>query len=958
MDFIQSSRHAEWQRDHLAAPHREAAPIALSAQIGSFVWDVAANRCEADGAMLALLGLGPADAGDVAGAVVRTIHPADRERFLAALREALSPGAGGSLRVDIRALLPDGGERLLSVCGHACGVEDGLRARIAGAMVDTGESGRREANLRFRAEIAYDLSTISEPTEIMEVVGGKIAAFLGVNSVNFVEVTDAADELAILYCWHERAMPNLRRVYRSSDYVTEEFLRANRAGDVVIVTDASQDPRVDAVRYAALGIGALVSVPFLRDGKWLYQFSVTAPRGRLWRQDEIELIDELAARIFPRVERARHEANLRDAVRRYEQQVRIFEGVASTTPDFVYLFDRDGRFLYANRRLLEVWGMRLEDVIGKTCRELGYEQWHHDMHMREIAQVIRTKAPIKGEVPFKAPLTGIFGVYEYIFTPVLGPDGEVETIAGTTRDVTDRKLAEEAVRKSQEPLRRLVESNIIGVVTAGLDGVKTANDMFLGIIGATREELDAGRVDWAKATPPEQVDRDLRAIEEMRTKGWCTPFEKEYVHASGARVPILIGGVVLQNNPLEWICFVLDLRERKALEQRLQEKQKLESIGLLAGGIAHDFNNLLVGVLGNASLAADLLPAGSPAHSLISDVVSASERAAHLTRELLAYSGKGRFVLEPVDLSATARDVTSLVRSSIPSRVTLRLDLAPGLPPVEADPAQIQQLLMNLVINGAEAIGENPGLLTVCTAVEEVGSGSRDPRLANLEAGSYVSIRVTDTGCGMDGATQAKIFDPFFTTKFTGRGLGLAAVSGIVRGHRGAIRVTSAPGQGSTFDVLLPVGQGLPRPVGPRAPDRTDLRGAGVVLVVDDEEIVRRTASAALKRQGYEVLLAASGPAAIEILSQRPRDISVVLLDLSMPGMDGQETLRRLKPISPGIRVLISSGYNEAECLRQFGNEQISGFVQKPYTSTTLAEKVKSALAGSRGGLLPGPPVT
>ena len=359
---------------------------------------------------------------------------------------------------------------------------------------------------------------------------------------------------------------------------------------------------------------------------------------------------------------------------------------------------------------------------------------------------------------------------------------------------------------------------------------------------------------------------------------------------------------------------------------------------MLAGGVAHDFNNLLTGILGNASLAEEVLPAGHPAHSAIREVIEASERAAHLTRQMLAYAGKGRFVVERLDLSAAVREIANLVRSSIPRNVMLRLELTPELPPIEADAGQIQQLVMNLVINGAEAIGEgSAGTVLVATGVRQAGPGVAD--------GNYVFLEVRDTGCGMDETTRARIFEPFFTTKFTGRGLGLSAVQGIVRGHNGELRVESAPGSGTTFQVFFPATAGQYAGIALQNVE-DGLRGEGLVLVVDDEDVVRRTARPMLERYGYAVLTAENGRDALELFSRRADEIRLVLLDLTMPEMGGEEAFRALRLIRPGALVLLSSGYNEAEAVRRFTNEAVAGFIQKPYTAARLAEKVRQILAG------------
>ena len=390
------------------------------------------------------------------------------------------------------------------------------------------------------------------------------------------------------------------------------------------------------------------------------------------------------------------------------------------------------------------------------------------------------------------------------------------------------------------------------------------------------------------------------------------------------------------------------LEERARQEERLRHTQKLESIGLLAGGVAHDFNNLLAGILGNASLALGDAPPGSPLRPMLTTIVDASQRAARLTAQLLAYAGKGRFFLESLDLSEYVRQVSSLVHLSIPRTVQLRLELATGLPIIEADAGQIQQVVMNLVINAAEAIPEGQvGTVLVTTGVHLVDDAYSQSAFtdASLTPGRYVGLEVRDSGTGMDGKTLGRIFDPFFTTKFVGRGLGLAAVLGIVRGHHGGIWVDSTPGQGTTFRILFPAAAGRERMPEKAATAGTSVTGTGIVLVIDDEELVRRTARAALERYGYSVLEAEDGERGVGLFQKRADEVVIVLLDMTMPVMSGAETFRHLRAVRPDVKVILSSGYDESETMRRFNATGLAGFLQKPYTGVRLAEAIRSILA-------------
>jgi signal transduction histidine kinase/ActR/RegA family two-component response regulator len=397
--------------------------------------------------------------------------------------------------------------------------------------------------------------------------------------------------------------------------------------------------------------------------------------------------------------------------------------------------------------------------------------------------------------------------------------------------------------------------------------------------------------------------------------------------------------------------------ERKKLDLQVQHAQKLESLGVLAGGIAHDFNNLLSSILGNLDVALSELSPVAPGRDALEDARTSSRRAAELVRQMLAYSGKGRFVIQAVDLGELVEEMAHILQVSISKRAVLRFNFAAGLPPIQADASQVRQIVMNLIINASDAIGERSGVITITTGMMDcdrtyLAETWIDDDLAD---GTYEFLEVTDTGCGMDDATRARIFDPFFSTKMAGRGLGLSAVLGIVRGHRGAVKVYSEPGKGTTFKILFPLPE---QPAASERPegDMVPWRGTGRILVVDDEETVRAVARRLLQHLGFEVVTAVDGRDALEIFRGRERDFELVLLDLTMPHLGGEETYRELRRLVPGQRVLMTSGYTEHEITERFAGKGIAGFVQKPLQLSTLAEAVRSALGGPASSSLPDPP--
>ena len=388
-----------------------------------------------------------------------------------------------------------------------------------------------------------------------------------------------------------------------------------------------------------------------------------------------------------------------------------------------------------------------------------------------------------------------------------------------------------------------------------------------------------------------------------------------------------------------------DITDQRKAEQALRQAQKLESLGVLAGGIAHDFNNLLTAVLGHAEVALGQTPEGTPLRAALDHIDAAAHRGADLARQLLAYAGKGRIAVLPQDLNRVIREMGDLLQVSISKKVALAYDLQPGLPLVEADSAQFQQVLMNLVINASEAIGDQPGTITLRTRA----AAYSQPELAAafpgqvLDPGNYVRMDVADDGCGMDAETIGRIFDPFFSTKFTGRGLGLSAMLGIVRGHQAGLRVESHPGRGTTFTLLFPASARLPQ-VEPRRPAPPPPL-PGRVLVADDEATLRDLARSALERAGLEVLEARDGQEAVDRFRAESGRIEVVFLDLTMPRMGGAEAFRLIRQLDPTARVLLTSGYTEQEALDTLANLIPDGFLQKPFRVRDLVDKVRELMA-------------
>lgn len=431
----------------------------------------------------------------------------------------------------------------------------------------------------------------------------------------------------------------------------------------------------------------------------------------------------------------------------------------------------------------------------------------------------------------------------------------------------------------------------------------------------------------------------------------------EYRWVYDFSIPLRFGS----DPPEHYLGYILDITDRRAAaetlraaEARLGEAERLESLGILAGGIAHDFNNLLVGVLGNVSLLLGDLPASSPMHGTAREIETAARRAADLTRQLLAYSGKGKFVIERVDLSRLIVETAQLLSAVISKKTVLQYRLGTDLPLVEGDVTQLRQVVMNLITNASDALESRPGTVTITTGLESLDGAwpDGDFHAGEPAPGPYVFLEVRDTGSGMEDATLRRIFDPFFTTKFHGRGLGLAATLGIVRGHHGAIRVETVTGVGTVFRLYLPAATGGPMDVthppafGP-GPVTTPVHAT--VLVVDDEAVVRDVSRRVLERGGYQVRLAESGRRALELLDQVHAEIALVVLDLTMPELSGEETLALLRQRWPDLPVILTSGYSGEADTSRLASRGLAGFIQKPYGAGDLLRLVRRTLEPDAG---------
>jgi len=610
------------------------------------------------------------------------------------------------------------------------------------------------------------------------------------------------------------------------------------------------------------------------------------------------------------------------ALRAAEQRLRT---VLANSEAVIYQLDPEGRFMLSEGLGLAHLGLSPGQVVGLSALQV---------YQDDLESVAQIQAALSGQASRK--VTHAAGrLFDNFLTPVFNDQGQVESVIGIATDVTEHQRMEEALQAE----RGLFVGGPVMVIRWGAAPpwpVDYISPNVQKLLGYSPEDLTSGRFLFNDLIHPDDRERTHQESRAYRGRG-LSHYEQRYRLRNAAGEYRWFHDFTAQASPESdasyYLGYMLDITERLQVEEALQQSQKLESLGILAGGIAHDFNNLLTVVLGNLNLAQMNLPENAAAQPYLGRMEATVLRATELTKQMLAYSGRGHFLVMPQDLNAVVHEVTHLLEVSIQKKVRLRFDLEPGLPAIQADAAQIQQVVMNLVTNAAEAIGDREGIIHLSTslaALEEQDLHSiysTEP----LTPGRYVLLEVVDTGSGMSPEVLAQIFDPFFTTKASGRGLGLSAMLGILRGHGAGLRIHSEVGRGSTFRLCFPASTEPAPPTDSGLDDTVTTRLQGRVLLVDDEDLILQTIGGALEAIGLEVATARDGLEALERFREaRPRP-DLVLMDLTMPRMDGREAFRAMHDLDPTVPVVLSSGFAEGDSLQTLSGQGPAGFMQKPY---------------------------
>ncbi len=660
--------------------------------------------------------------------------------------------------------------------------------------------------------------------------------------------------------------------------------------------------------------------------------------------DNSKSSDALNRQIVALQEENRH---LKQSLQTVKANSDRYEDLIELAADAIFTGGPDGNILSANQSATVLSGYSHTELVAMNLSQLFSEAQQQRSPLRY--DLLKQGKIVKTERLFSRK-DGTTVAIE--MNSRMMPDSTYHTFM---RDMSERNQAEESLRLSEEKFSQAFKLSPDAITLTRLaDGTFfEVNQGFSNIVGWTQDEVierssRPGDLDiWCRDEDREQF------VTMLREHGQFKGLEVNFRHKNGQISNCLMSARTIEINAEPCVLSIIhdmtkrikDQERQKRLEEQMLQAQKLESLGVLAGGIAHDFNNILMAVIGHCELAQRRLTAESPAMENLRQINLAASRAAELANQMLAYSGRGKFVIEGLDPSQIIVEMEHILAVSVSKKATLRYDLASDLPSVEADATQLRQIIMNLVINASEAIGDNSGVIAISTGVMDCDRTYLQETWLdeNLQEGRYVFLEIADTGSGIAAETIDRIFEPFFSTKFSGRGLGMAAVLGIVRGHNGAIKIYSEVGKGSTFKVLLPAST-LPAVRVGTETETTPLHESGLVLLVDDEETVRDIGKEMLGDFGFETVTAGDGEEALEIFKQQHNQIRFVLMDLTMPHMDGEEAFREFRRIDPAVKVIICSGYNEQEVSQKFVGKGLAGFLKKPYLLSELQKTIQGLL--------------
>lgn len=646
---------------------------------------------------------------------------------------------------------------------------------------------------------------------------------------------------------------------------------------------------------------------------------------------------------------------IQEKLRESEQKYRT---IIEFAHEGIWVVDEDFKTVFVNKKMADILGFPPEAMVGKSTLEFIPPDEYPEVQKERAERIKGLSSQYERTLICADKTRRTFLVNA---SPIFDSNNNFKGSIGLFSDITQRKELENMIKKEHDRLQELLNLSPSLFILLDKDGnIQHLNNSAYATLKC--DDSIIGKNWFSSFVAPSQREDLQKHFEKILQEKTITDIE-DIVHVINTkneeRVLLLrhaflydVGGKI---NGI--ICSGMDItdkiqaeKERQAMEEKIRQTQRLESIGILAGGMAHDFNNLLVGIIGNADLALMETAPDSPANYYLKEIIRISKELTHLSQQLLAYAGKGKTFVKPLSLTELIKNIETLILLSVPKKIAVKFDLDENLPLINADPAHIQQLIINLVLNAAEAIGDKSGVITIVTKSMHCDMKYWQTTYfsENCKEGTYVYLEIIDNDSGISKDVKERMFEPFFTTKFIGRGLGLSAVAGIVRAHQGAIKVYTELGKGTDFKIFFPSieekSSTCKKTLDFREEKSTQASQKIKILVVDDEKLVRDTLKNMLEIGGYDVLLASNGEEAIKVYLENKEQIAMVLLDMTMPIMDGEETFRELRRINPNVKVLLSSGYNEKDILERFIGKGLTGFIQKPFVLSSLLETIKSII--------------
>lgn len=765
--------------------------------------------------------------------------------------------------------------------------------------------------------------------------------------------------------------------YRAVVVDNAPWRRSVRDVEPIVVADAMREPSLSAYHpaWARESIGAIAFIPLVANGSLIGRFTLYYNAPHQFQAAELQIAQKIASHVAVMTERQRAERELRISEERFRGMfLHSAVGIAQTSVD--------GKWLLSNKRFCEVLGYTQAELQEKTVLDVTHpddrtdyrtvrerlvageiSSWSNERrYIRKDGAIVWARLyeslvrdphgepqyfiGMIGDITGNIPAEMAFRESERPLPPTKAAARPGTRTADVNPDINAREQAEVALLEREERFRNMADSAPVLIWLSDTAGKITfCNRQILIFTGRTGEELTGEG--FLETVHPDDLASVSAAVSAAVQGQREFQIELRLPRANGEYRSMLATGAprFADNRFVGLVGITVDISELKRNRENTLAAQKLESMRVLTSGIAHNFNNLLGSIISSAGLVAESVQVSSLDGEELNRITNTAIRGAEIVRQLMVYSGGENPAFEPVDISRLVSEMLELVQASISKRAELRVNLPEKLPRCRANGAHLRQVVLNLITNASESLGEKEGVISISVTLVR---SDPDKAAGDLRQEDRLRLEVSDTGCGMTEEIQSRIFDPFFTTKFPRRGMGLAVVGGIVRSHGGTIAVVSAPGQGSRFEIFLPCSS-------EPAPERRDMAGsaatgeaagsAGTILIVEDEAGLRLAVSKMLRKRGFAVIEAANGKTGVDLFRASAPKIDVVLLDLTLPEMSGPEVLSELRLIQPNVKVIITSAYSQDRVQSTIGGQQSWLYIGKPYQLSELSGMLRNVLA-------------